>query len=120
VSEVSVLLLLHCWTGRLFGFWLGYSMLHYLMETFAPMRMVKVRNTDDMSGIRNWLDENVERAIKESDESYNMLHDNVNRVRGYRLWLGYVEKRRLAENCTIICVFLVWLTNLKDLALTLM
>jgi hypothetical protein len=53
VSGVSVLLL-HCWTGRLFDLWLGYSMLYYLMETFAPMRMVKVRDGDDMSGVRNW------------------------------------------------------------------
>jgi hypothetical protein len=40
------------------------------VETFAPMRMVK--DDDDMSGIRNWLNGNVERAIKEWNESYNV------------------------------------------------
>jgi hypothetical protein len=41
-------------------------MLHYLMETFGPLRiMVKVRDGEDMSGIRNWLDGNVQREIKE-------------------------------------------------------
>jgi hypothetical protein len=65
-------------------------MLHCLMETVAPMRMVKVRDGDDMSGIQNWLDGNFERAMKERDESYNVWHDNVNRVRKDRFWLGYV------------------------------
>jgi hypothetical protein len=67
------------------------------VETFAPMRMVKLRDDEDMSGIRNWLDGNVERAIEERSESYNVWHDNVNRVRRDRLWLGYVEKHRLVD-----------------------
>jgi hypothetical protein len=41
------------------------------------MRMVKVRDGDDISGIRNWLDGNVERAIKVRDQLYNVWHDNV-------------------------------------------
>jgi hypothetical protein len=40
-------------------------MLFYLMDTFAPKRLVRVMAGDDMSGVRNWLEDRVELAISE-------------------------------------------------------
>jgi hypothetical protein len=73
---------------------LFYSMHFYLMDTFAPKRLVRVRTGDDMCGVRNWLDDRVELAIWESNDSYDVWSNNVNRV---RLWVDYIAKRRQAD-----------------------
>jgi hypothetical protein len=57
-------------------------MFFYLMDTFASKRLVRVRAGDDMSGVRNWLDDLVEFAIRERNDSYDIWSSNVNRVRG--------------------------------------
>jgi hypothetical protein len=72
---------------------LFYSLLFYLMETFAPKRLVRFRAGDDMSGLRNWLDDRVELAIMERNDSYDVWSGNVNRVKGDRLWVDYIAKR---------------------------
>jgi hypothetical protein len=36
----------------------------------------------------------LEPAINEGDAAYKVWHDNINRVRGGRLWILYVRKRR--------------------------
>jgi hypothetical protein len=73
-----------------------YSMLFYLMDTFAPKRLVRVKAGDDMCGVRNWLDDRVGLAITERNDSYD-VSSNVNRVRGDRLWVDYIAKRRHAD-----------------------
>jgi hypothetical protein len=62
-------------------------MLFCLMDTFAPKRLVMVKAGDDMCGVHNWLDDRVELAIRERDDSYDVWSNNVNRVRGDRLWV---------------------------------
>jgi hypothetical protein len=47
-------------------------MLFYLMDTFAPQCVVRIRAGDDMCGVRNWLDDRVELAISESNDSYDV------------------------------------------------
>jgi hypothetical protein len=76
---------------------LFYSMLFYLMDTFVPKRLVRVRVGDDICGVRNWLDDRVEVAIRERNDSYDVWSNNVNRVRGDRLWVDYIAKRRHAD-----------------------
>jgi hypothetical protein len=61
---------------------LFYSMLFYLMDTFASKRFVRVRAGDNMSGVRNWLDDLVEFAIAERNDSFDIWCSNVNSVRG--------------------------------------
>jgi hypothetical protein len=61
---------------------LFYSILFYLMDTFAPKHLVRVRAGDDMCGVRNWLDNRVRLAISERNYSYNVWNSNVNRIRG--------------------------------------
>jgi hypothetical protein len=51
---------------------LFYSMLFYLMDAFAPKRLVRVKAGDDMCGVRNWLDDRIELAIRERDDSYDV------------------------------------------------
>jgi hypothetical protein len=42
-------------------------------------------------------DECVELAKNERDAAYKVWHDTINRVRGDRLWILYVQKRRYAD-----------------------
>jgi hypothetical protein len=74
---------------------LFYSMLFYLMYTFAPKRLV--RAGDDMSGVHNWLDDRVELAIRLRNDSYDIWSGNVNRVRGDCLWVDYIAKCQHAD-----------------------
>jgi hypothetical protein len=37
-----------------------------------PKRLVRVRARDDMCGVRNWLDDRVELAIRERNDSYDV------------------------------------------------
>jgi hypothetical protein len=60
---------------------LFYYMLFYLMDTFAK-RLVRVKAGDDIGGVRNWLDDHVELAIRDRNDSYDVWSANVNRVRG--------------------------------------
>jgi hypothetical protein len=76
---------------------LFYSMLFYLMDAFAQKRLVRDKAGDDMCGVRNWLDDRIELAIRERDDSYDVWSNNVNRVRGDRLWVDYISKRRHAD-----------------------
>jgi hypothetical protein len=39
----------------------------------------------------------VDLAVNERDAAYKVWHDNINRVRGDRLWILYVQKRRYAD-----------------------
>jgi hypothetical protein len=40
----------------------------------------------------------VELAVNERDAAYKVWHDNINRVRGARLYFLYVQKRRFADS----------------------
>jgi hypothetical protein len=63
---------------------LCYSIPFYLMDTSAPKSLVRVRAGDAMRGVRNWLDDRVELAISEWNDSYDVWSSNVNRVRDDR------------------------------------
>jgi hypothetical protein len=67
------------------------------MDTFAPKRLVRIKAEDDMCGVLNWLDDRVGIAIRERDDLYGVWSNNVNRVRGDRLWVDYISKRRQAD-----------------------
>jgi hypothetical protein len=75
-----------------------YSLLFQLLEFFAPLRQIKVKEKEDLHGVSNWFDDEVEQAIRERDEAYSVWHGNINRVRNDNLWLEYVIKRRIANN----------------------
>jgi hypothetical protein len=49
----------------------------------APTNLV---TSCDMSGVRNWLDDRVELAIRERNDSYDVWSGNVN---DDRLWVDY-------------------------------
>jgi hypothetical protein len=77
---------------------LFYFMLVYLMDTFAPKHLVRVRARNDMCGVGNWLDDRVELAIRERNIIHNNISSsNVNRVRGDHLWVDFIAKHRLAD-----------------------
>jgi hypothetical protein len=50
-----------------------------------------------MCGVPSWLDDRVELAIRERNELYDVWRSNVYRVRGDRLWVHYIAKRRHAD-----------------------
>jgi hypothetical protein len=58
---------------------LFYPMLFYLMDTFAPKHLVRVRAGYYMCGVCNWLDNRVELAIREKNDSYDVWSSNINR-----------------------------------------
>jgi hypothetical protein len=45
-----------------------------------------------MCEVRNWLDDRVELAIRERNDSYDVWSNNMNRVRGDCLWVDYIAK----------------------------
>jgi hypothetical protein len=74
-----------------------YTMLHFLLDTFVPVRRIRVTEEDRLCSVRNWFDEDVELAVNARDAAYKVWYDNINRVRGDRLWILYVQKRRYAD-----------------------
>jgi hypothetical protein len=63
------------------------------MDMFAPKCLVRFRAGDNRCGVRNWLDDRVEIAIRERNDSNDVWINNVNRVRGDCLWVDYIAKR---------------------------
>jgi hypothetical protein len=74
-----------------------YTMLNFLLDTFVPVRRIRVTEEDRVCSVCNWFDESVELAVNERDAAYKVWHDNINRVREDRLWILYVQKRRYAD-----------------------
>jgi hypothetical protein len=74
-----------------------YTMLNFLLDTFVPVRQIKVTERDRLCSVRNWFDESVELAINERNAAYKVWHDNINRVRGDKLGILYIRKRRYAD-----------------------
>jgi hypothetical protein len=74
-----------------------YTMLNFLLDTFVPVRRIRVTEGDRLSSVRNFFDESMELAINERDAANKVWHDNINRVRGERLWIFYFQKRRYAD-----------------------
>jgi hypothetical protein len=72
-------------------------MLNFLLDTFLPVRRIKVTEGDRLRSARNWFDESVELEVNERDAAYKGWHDNINRVKGDRLWILYVQKCRYAD-----------------------
>jgi hypothetical protein len=58
-----------------------YSMLNFLLDTFVPLRRIRVTEGDRLCSVRNWFDGSVELAVKERDAAYKVWHDNINRVK---------------------------------------
>jgi hypothetical protein len=67
-----------------------YCIFFYLMDTFAPKHLVRVRAGDDMCGVRNWLDNRVRLAISERNYSFNVWNSNVNMIRGNHRLVDYI------------------------------
>jgi hypothetical protein len=53
-------------------------------------------NRNRLCSVRNWFDESVELAFNERDTVHKAWKYNINKVRGVRLWIVYVRKRRYA------------------------
>jgi hypothetical protein len=60
---------------------IDYSMLTYLADLFAPVRRIKVKDNEDLHGIKKWCDEEVLQAIAQRDAAFSIWHDNINRVK---------------------------------------
>jgi hypothetical protein len=73
-------------------------MLNFLLDTFVPVRRIRLTERDRLCSVRNWFDGSVELAVNEKDAAYKVWHDNMIRVRGDRLWILYVQKRRYADD----------------------
>jgi hypothetical protein len=69
-------------------------MLNFLLNTFVPVRRIKVTEEDILCSVRIWFDGSVKLAVNERDNAYKIWQDNINRVRGGGLWILYVQKRR--------------------------
>jgi hypothetical protein len=68
-----------------------YTILNFLLDTFVPVRRIKVTERDGLCSVRNWF------AVNERDAAYMVWDDNINRVKRDRLWILHVEKRRYAD-----------------------
>jgi hypothetical protein len=64
---------------------------------YMSVRWIKFTKGDRLGSVRNWFDESLELAINERDATYKVWHYNMNRVKGGRLWILYVRKRRYAD-----------------------
>jgi hypothetical protein len=76
--------------------------LDFLLDAFVPVRGIKVIKKDRLCilcrlCVRNWFDESVELAINKRDAAYKVWHNNITRIRGNRLRILYVRKRRYAD-----------------------
>jgi hypothetical protein len=49
-----------------------YTMLNFLVDTFVPMRRIRVTEGDILCSVRNWFDEIVELAVNERDAAYKV------------------------------------------------
>jgi hypothetical protein len=74
-----------------------YTILNFLLNTFVPVRRIKVIEGDNLCSVRNWFNEIVELVINERDAVNKVWHDYINRVRGDTLWILYVWKLRYAD-----------------------
>jgi hypothetical protein len=72
-----------------------YSLLSELIDVFAPMQCTvhtfKVGRSNSLSGIKHWMDNDVEQAVAERNRAYDVWRGNMNRVKGDR-------RRRIAKN----------------------
>jgi hypothetical protein len=74
-----------------------YGLLSELIDVFAPVSIVKVGRSSSLSGIRHWIDSDVEQAVAERNRAYEIWRRNVNRVKGDRNWLASADRRRIAK-----------------------
>jgi hypothetical protein len=58
-----------------------YTILNFRLDTFVPVLRIKVTERDGLCSVRNWF------AVNKKDASYKVWHNNINRVRGDRLWI---------------------------------
>jgi hypothetical protein len=65
------------------------------LDTFVPVRRLKVK--DRLCSVCKWFYESVKLAINDKDAAYKVWHENTNKVRGDRLWILYLWKRRYAD-----------------------
>jgi hypothetical protein len=82
-----------------------HTMLNFLLDTFVPVRRIKVTKGDRLCilcrlCVRNWFDESLELAINKRDAGHKVWHDNINRIRGEKLWILYVWLR---ESMVVFC-----------------
>jgi hypothetical protein len=75
-----------------------YGLLSELIDVFASVRNVKVGRSNSLSGIRHWMDSDIEQAVAERNRAYKIWRWNVNRVKGDRNWLAFVDRRRIAKS----------------------
>jgi hypothetical protein len=72
---------------------LFYSILFYLMDTFASKRLIRVRaGAICVEFVTGWNDR-VELAIRKRNDSNDVWSNNVNRVRDDCMWVDYFAKR---------------------------
>jgi hypothetical protein len=83
-----------------------YGLLSELIVVFAPVpvRTVKVRRSNSLSGIRHWMDSDVEQAVAERNHAYGTWRGNVNSVKGNRNWLALADRRRIGCTPFWFCV----------------
>jgi hypothetical protein len=74
------------------------GLLSELIDVFAPMRTVKVGRSNSVSGIRHWMDSDVEQAVAERNRAYEIWRGDVNRVKGVRNWLVFADRRRIVKS----------------------
>jgi hypothetical protein len=55
-----------------------------LIDFRGPVRTVKVERSGSLSGIRHWMNSDVEQAVAERNRAYEIRHENINRVKGNR------------------------------------
>jgi hypothetical protein len=75
-----------------------YDLLSELIDIFAPVRTVKVGRSGSLLGIRDWMDSDVEQAVAERNLPYEIRRGDMNRVKGYRNWLAFADRRRIAKS----------------------
>jgi hypothetical protein len=49
-----------------------YTMLNFLLDTFVPVRRIRVTEGDRFCSVRNWFDESVKLAVNERDVAYKV------------------------------------------------
>jgi hypothetical protein len=80
---------------------LFYAFIRLLLDTFAPMKLVKLQQNKSLNGVENWITDEILRLIEDRDRAYKLWHDNINRRKNDSLWVSYMEKKRQTKKVVV-------------------
>ncbi len=79
-----------------------YEYLNKLLNKFAPIKSIKINQTECINSIEHWCNDQVKNAIVIRNKAYRVWHNNINRRKGDRNWIFYILKRKEAKKLIVL------------------